>query len=379
MRRQVAVGVLGLMVAVGVEAQPLASSGALARGRELMSQGDPLGAADAFHEALRGGPAGQHTVRVGVYCDVANLERLVRASGNAPELFVLRRSVSGRPCLALLWGLFPSRAAARAAVATIPVPLRATGQSPVLVSEVLPPGAPPATAVSAPPPAPPAERPAPPAAVAPATPEPAPEPAVVEPRTPAVVEPVPTAVSPVTPEEPPAAMPPAESVRVPALEITGAYSALWDDVLSEDGGDGFLEAGWVLSLCGNLNRSLGVVGEVSGHYTSDDTLDALGAPLAVDWDLLGVHAGPRYTHRSGGFAVPYVQALAGWTRTGVELAGQRVVEDAFSVQPGVGLQLRLSRSVGLGLGADYRLVFGEDESRNELRLYAGLVLGIGGR
>jgi hypothetical protein len=37
-------------------------------------------------------------VRLGVYCDVANLERWARAVGNAPELFVLRRPVEGRRC-----------------------------------------------------------------------------------------------------------------------------------------------------------------------------------------------------------------------------------------------------------------------------------------
>jgi hypothetical protein len=376
MKRQVAAGVLGLVVAVGVEAQPLDAPGTLARGRELTIQGDLLGAADAFHAALRGGPAGRHTVRVGVFCDIANLERQVRASGNAPELFVLRRSVGGRPCLALFWGLFPSRAAARAAIATIPVPLRAPGQASVLVSEVLPPGAPPTVAAApAPPAVAPVESPAPPAAVAAAAPEPAPEPVAAAPQAPVAVEPAPAAVSPVA-APPPAAEP--GTPGVPALEITAAYSGLWDDALSEDGGDGFLEAGWALSLCGNVTRSLGIVGEVSGHYGSDDLLDAVGAPLPVDYDVLGVHAGPRYTLRRDGFVVPYVQALAGWTRSGVESARQRVVEDAFSIQPGVGLNLRLSRRLGLGLGADYRLVL-EDESRNEVRFHAGLVLGIGGR
>jgi hypothetical protein len=361
-------------MAGGVEAQPIAPPAAFARGRELVAAGDLIGAADAFHEALRGGEAGRHTLRVGVFCDIANLERQVRASGSAPELFVLRRSVGGRPCLALYWGLFPTRAAARAAAGAIPQPLRAAGQSPVLVSQVLPPGAPPPA--PAPPRPVPAVEPAPPPPAAPAEPEAAP---VAEPPAARVVAPAPAVPRPIMPEQPPPAMPPSEPVRVPAMEITAAWSGLWEDALSEDGGDGFLEAGWTLSLCGNLNRSLGVVGEVSGHYGSDELLDAAGAPLSVDYDILGLHAGLRYTRRGEGFAVPYVQALAGWTRSGIELTGLRVVEDAFSVQPGVGLNLRLSRSVGLGLGADYRLVFGEDDSRNELRLHAGLVFAIGDR
>ncbi|HSD66652.1 MAG TPA: hypothetical protein VLF95_08115, partial [Vicinamibacteria bacterium] len=217
----------------------------------------------------------------------------------------------------------------------------------------------------------------PPAPVAPAEPEVAPP--VAPPPAARVVLPPPPAAPPVAREEPLPATPPDESVHVPALEVAGSFSALWDDAFSRDGGDGFLERGWVLSLCGNLNRSLGVVGEVSGHYTSDDTLDASGAPLSVDRDLLGVHAGVRYSRRGGGLAVPYVQGLAGWTRSGVESVGIRRVEDAFSIQPGVGLQLRFSRGVGLTLGADYRLVIGGEETRNEARVHAGLVLAVGDR
>jgi hypothetical protein len=164
------------------------------------------------------------------------------------------------------------------------------------------------------------------------------------------------------------------------MEVALAYSALWDDAFSRGGADGFYDLGWTLSLCANLTPSLGVVGDASGHYTPDDAQDALGAPVPRDRDLLGVHAGLRYTHRGEGFAVPYVQALAGWTRSGLDQPdGRRDVEDAFSIQPGLGLQLRLSRSVGLALGADYRLVFGEAERRSEVRLHAGLVFGIGGR
>jgi hypothetical protein len=374
MGRRVAAGLLSLAVAAGVEAQTLPSSPTTVAGRELLAAGNALDAAGAFHRALLGVEPGHFSLRVAVYCDLSNLESHIRVSGNPPELFVLRRSVAGRPCLALYWGLFPSRAAARAALASVPAPLRTPGQSPVAVSEILPPGEPPPLQVAAAPS--PAPAPAPPPAVAPVRGEPAPEP-----RPATVAEAVAPAAPPVVREEPLPPMPVQESegVRVPAMEVTAAYSALWDDEFSQDGADGFQEAGFLLSLNANLNRSLGVVGEVSGHYGSGEVTDVLGVPLTLDRDLLGVHAGPRYTHRGAGRAEPYVQALAGWTRTGFELAGQREVEDAFSIQPGVGLNLRLSRSVGLGLGADYRLVVGEEESRNELRLHAGLVFGVGDR
>ena len=310
-----------------------------------------------------------------VFCDLSNLERQVRASGSPPELFVLRRSIGDRACLALYWGLFPSRSAAQSARGTIPASLRAAGQSAVAVSEILPPGEPPPVRVAAAP-APRVEpAPLPPVAVAPPV-------AVVEhepaPAPPAVV-PAESAAPPVTSSPPLPSIPPPAPFRVPAVDLEVGYSPLWDDALTAGDQNAFFDLGWVLSACANLTPRFGVVGEASGHYDSGETLDVLGVPLSLDKDLLAVHAGPRYTHRSEGPAAPYVQALAGWTRTGLELGGVREVEDAFSIQPGVGLQLRLSRSVGLALGADYRLVFGEIENRNEFRLHAGIAFGIGDR
>jgi hypothetical protein len=381
MGRAVGAWVIGWLAAAGVGAQPPVPPDALARGRELLTLGDPLGAADAFHEALRGREAGLHTVRVGVYCDVANLERLARAAGNPPELFVLRRSIRGRPCLALYWGLFPSRAAARAALSAVPAKLRAAGQGAVAVSDVLPPGAPPPARAAAAPPSPaPAAPVAPPAAAPPPPEKPlATEPLVPEAREAPPAE-APTVAPPATaPEERASAEPIAESAGTPKMEATVAYSGLWDDTFSQGGRDGFFELGWALSLCGNLSRSIGVVGEASGHYSSEDTLDDAGAPLAVDRDLLAVHAGLRYTHRGRGRIAAYAQALAGWTRTGAEASGRRQIEDAFSIQPGLGLHVRVTPSVGLDLGADYRLVLGKDQDRGEVRYLVGVVIAAGGR
>ena len=108
MKRAVATGLLSLAVAAFGEAQTLPSSPATVAGRELLAAGDPLEAAGAFHRALLDAAPGGFSLRVAVYCDLSNLEQHVRTSGNPEELFVLRRSVGGRPCLALFWGLFPS-------------------------------------------------------------------------------------------------------------------------------------------------------------------------------------------------------------------------------------------------------------------------------
>jgi hypothetical protein len=380
MGRVVLAYAIGCLAAASAAAQPLVPPEALASGRELMTLGDPLGAADAFHEALRGREAGLHTVRVGVYCDVANLERQARAAGNPPELFVLRRSVGGRPCLALYWGLFPSTAAARTALSAMPAKLRAAGQPTVAVADALPPGEPPRAQAAAAPSTPAPARPAaPPAAPPAAEPVPPAKPLATEPLVPERREQPPAA----PPAAPPAgrapAEPAAEAAGAPRIEAVVAYSGLWDDQFSKGGRDGFYELGWVLSLCGNLSRSMGIVGEASGHYSSEDTRDELGAPVSLDRDLLALQAGPRYTHRGSGRVAAYVQALAGWTRTGQKVSGRREIEDAFSVQPGLGLDVRLSASVGLAFGADYRFVFGKQQDRGEVRFLAGLVIAAGRR
>jgi hypothetical protein len=360
-------GLLVLLAAGAAEPRPQAPTGD-ARGRDLLAAGDSLGAAEAFREALRASGRSRFTVQLAVYCDVSNLDRQVRASGNPPELFVLRRSVGGRTCLGVYWGLFASRAEALAGVSTIPGALRATGQAPVAVSAVLPPGdSLPSRVVTTPPPPVEVPVPAPEAVAAPAA-----EVIAVTPAPPSA-EPM---AEPLLGEPSPAPTPEAPSLRVPAMEVEAGYSYLEDDTLP----GGSFALGGVLSGCASVTRALGVVGEASGHYTTEDALDDLGGrPLEMDLGLLGVHAGLRYTHRHGGFVTPYVQALAGVTRTSVELAGRREVEDDFSIQPGAGVVFRISEGVGVAVGADYRLVFAEDAERNELRIHTGLVFGFGRR
>jgi hypothetical protein len=359
----------GLLVLLSVgKGEALAQPAVAQTGRELLAAGDAAGAAEAFQASLRESALSRFTVQLAIFCDVSNLERQVRASGNPAELFVLRRTVGERPCLGLYWGLFESRAAARSAVSRVPAALKAAGQAPVAVSTILP------AAEPAPPPPRVATASAPPVAPS-SAPVPSPAPAVV-PRAEPQPSPAPPAVERVAPPplaEPPVAAPVPGAPSVPLMEIAAGYAYLDDDAFPVTGGA--FEAGWILSGCANLNRRLGVVGEVNAQYKTQDVLG--GGPF-VNLGLLGVHAGLRYAHR-GGLATPYVQGLAGVTRSSVEDAGVRRVEDDFSLQPGVGVHFRLSDRVGLGLGGDYRLVFGEADQRNELRFHADVVFGIGSR
>jgi hypothetical protein len=155
------------------------------------------------------------------------------------------------------------------------------------------------------------------------------------------------------------------------MEVAVAYSALWDDTFSRDGADGFYELGWTLSLCANLSRSLGVVGEASGHYTSDDTFDAFGVPLSVDRDLLGVHA--ACATRTGA----KLRALRPGPRRDAQRARAPLARSDVRSSPWASI----CAPRGAWAPAWRRLppVLGEEENRNEVRLHAGLVIAIGDR
>ena len=376
MRGLVTSGLLVLLAAGTSEAQPTAASGdgaGAARGRGPPRRGRGLPGVAAGRRAC---PASPFSSRI--YCDVSNLERQVRASGNPPELFVLRREVSERPCLGLYWGLFASRDEARArrlqgpgGACGPPARRRSPCRRSCLPGE----------------PAPPRVATAPPAPVA--GPRARRRPTVV-PRRAASRRPsrrhwrrprrpfAPAAGASPEPEDGPAPMPQAPSARVPALEIAAGYAYLHDD--SFPGERRRLRDR--LDPLGAARTSTGASASSARRARStaaDDRWTDRARRSRWTSASSALHAGLRYAHRGSGLATPYVQGLAGVTRSSVELAGRREVEDDFSIQPGAGVVFRLSDGVGLGLGGDYRLVFGEVDQRNEFRLHADLVFGIGSR
>ncbi|HEY3120575.1 MAG TPA: hypothetical protein VGL15_08125 [Vicinamibacteria bacterium] len=91
-------------------------------------------------------------------------------------------------------------------------------------------------------------------------------------------------------------------------------------------------------------------------------------------------AGPRLTAR-GDSASVWVQALAGGTRASVKFSvdGTSNSETHFSIQPGVGIDLRVTDAIALRAGGDYRRIFITGGGVNEYRAHGGLVFYFGTR
>ena len=101
-----------------------------------MSAGSYAQAADAFRADLPVYAPNKFTIPVGVYCDASNLAQQVR-SADAQKLVLVRLMLRGQVCYGLYWGLFGSGPEAQAALAQLPPALRAPGQAPISVSQVL--------------------------------------------------------------------------------------------------------------------------------------------------------------------------------------------------------------------------------------------------
>lgn len=380
-------------------------NGGLARGSALLSAGRYLEAADAFKEDLAGA-ASKFTVQVAVYCDVAYLERHLRTSGVPLDLFLLHRTVRDQDCFGLYWGLFDSRTSAAAASRAAPPAAQTPDRLTAAVAAVLAstPASAPRTARAAPSAPPPT----------PATSARGAGARALEPIQPADTPPPPTGLSgtasPPLPVERSSPPPPstrvsespttpadAQTVTSPRVELAFGYAYLWDDSLKNSEINQSFKLGALVSVTVNVSRRLGLVGEVSLH---DGSLAVFALPAAIspfgngrrtENPLTGVnptvqayHAGVRYTDRDDRIVTPYVQLLVGATRYSVSVSDQGTSVTASlthtSFQPGLGIAGRISDTVAIDAGIDYRWVIQPDEpDANQFRFHAGLVVRLGRR
>lgn len=150
-------------------------------------------------------------------------------------------------------------------------------------------------------------------------------------------------------------------------DVAFSYSLLHDSEMDQT-----FPAGWSVAANGNLNSIFGIVGEVGGHYKSIDVFDS-DLTLSLHTFMGGVRLRKEATG-----VVPFAQLLLGAARIGASYEGEGDHVTEFALQPGGGVDFRLTESFGIRVQGDYRMVGDdEDERTNEFRFAVGAVLGFG--
>jgi opacity protein-like surface antigen len=164
----------------------------------------------------------------------------------------------------------------------------------------------------------------------------------------------------------------ASAQGAPAGEVAGGYVFMRDFEIDTN-----FPLGWFASAGVNLSEMFTVVGEVSGSYA---TIDLFGTD--VDANVHTFMGGARFVRRMDR-VTPFAQVLVGLARAGggVDFLGVQISDAVtdFAIQPGGGVDVRLTERLSARVGADYRRIFSEDADGSELRFTGGIVVGFGSR
>jgi opacity protein-like surface antigen len=179
-----------------------------------------------------------------------------------------------------------------------------------------------------------------------------------------------------------------EAIPVPVVEVAAGYTFMHD--FSDLPEDTNFPAGWYSAVTFNVTRWFGIVGEATGSYKNDLTLDLFDVRFTNDVRLYTLMAGPRFAQKRGRM-MPYGQFLVGAARARVtstfdtdllEYRRLTVSDTEFAFQPGGGVTIFLNDRVGVRVGADYRCIvdFTDETSfTNEFRFVTGFTFNWGQR
>jgi hypothetical protein len=155
-----------------------------------------------------------------------------------------------------------------------------------------------------------------------------------------------------------------------AFEIHLGYSILKDKTLNET-----LQPGFVAGLGFDLGKTAMFVAEVSGHEKTFSVLDGTTLPTDTKVSVLTAMGGFRFY--GSGKSRLYVQVLGGAGRAKIRLLETGLdglaQETAAAVQPGAGLDIGFSTNVVLRVGADYRIIFTQEQIK-EWRFHGGIAV-----
>ena len=131
--------------------------------------------------------------------------------------------------------------------------------------------------------------------------------------------------------------------------------------------------GWVFAATGNLTRHVALVGEVGGGYKHVGVDPTFEVSLR-DYSFLG---GARFEGLASPRVVIFGQILAGTASFGVTAGGRSDSEFVWAVQPGGGLDVYLTRNIGIRTQGDFRTNWDKGETANQFRFAIGGVYGFG--
>lgn len=170
---------------------------------------------------------------------------------------------------------------------------------------------------------------------------------------------------------------PVAAQEAPHVEVSGGWNLIGFDPF-DSGTTETYPMGWYVDVAGNLNRIVGLVGQVTGNYKSFDDLEFVG--VTVDTSAHTFMGGVRFNGR-GTLATGFGQVLVGGARgsasVGVPLLGTSLTESStdLAVQVGGGINV-MPGPVGVRFGADYIRVFADGEGTNVFRVAVGIVFGL---
>ena len=142
--------------------------------------------------------------------------------------------------------------------------------------------------------------------------------------------------------------------------------------------------GWNASLDGKVNKNLGIVADVSGHYNSQlQTVSGIQSKSSLH--IHSILVGPRVSESAGRWT-PYAQALFGWARLNTSLSSTGPgtpfstsgSTNAFAVDLGGGIDFKMYDALALRvIQIDYVLLHANSQKQQGVRIGAGLVFLLG--
>jgi len=164
------------------------------------------------------------------------------------------------------------------------------------------------------------------------------------------------------------ALPAAAQQPTPKVEVSLGYVVVRDqDIYRET-----FPLGWNVEVATRWTRRLNIVGEVGGAYRN---LDLLGTRF--DLSVHTFMAGLRLSGWQRGRLAPFAHILGGGARVGARVFGEGGSSTMLALQPGGGVDVRLTDLVGVRIGGDYQLILSGIRPDIEFRVVTGAVFRVG--